>query len=337
MNHEIDLELLAKYLSGECSDQEVNDVETWMALDEENRQSVEQLRQIWETPPPDIAASSDIERMWEEVADQTSRKSDRTASRSTKVIPLFSSKVLRYAAAIAILVILSVTMIQTIPTLLTTGETQLAELTIPNANQDSITLADGTVVTLDAGSTLRYPKSFVGRTREVELNGEAYFDVAPDQDKPFTIKTALGRVQVLGTEFSVRGWDKNEPLRVVVAEGKVSLASKTDLSQPVILTAGLESAVWSGMIPTEPREADLSTEFSWMQGVRIYSGHTVQTVIFDMQRWYDLNIDFVDSDLLSERVSLRIERDSQTEALDLMAVLTGTSWIQTQEGVQFTR
>ncbi len=88
-----------------------------------------------------------------------------------------------------------------------------------------ITLEDGSVVTLNHGSTLQYPEQFAGNIREVSLDGEAFFEVAPNPDKPFIIHAGDANIEVLGTSFNVNAYPENVEVSVVVATGKVKVTA----------------------------------------------------------------------------------------------------------------
>src|SRR5690606_38970298 len=81
------------------------------------------------------------------------------------------------------------------------------QLTTPNGGQYQINLSDGTLVLLNAASTLTYPAEFGENTREVILDGEAYFEVTKDPEKPFIVRTAKQRIEVLGTSFNINAYN----------------------------------------------------------------------------------------------------------------------------------
>ena len=95
------------------------------------------------------------------------------------------------------------------------------QLIIPYGNQSKLTLADNTVVWLNAGSRLVYPTAFKGKTREVLLFGEAYFEVAKNPEKPFIVNTSDAQIKVLGTQFNVSAYAEDKVIQTVLKEGSV--------------------------------------------------------------------------------------------------------------------
>ena len=90
----------------------------------------------------------------------------------------------------------------------------------------TITLPDGSKVILNAGTTITYPNAFVSKNREVEINGEAFFEVAHDAEHPFIVKANQINVEVLGTQFNVKAYEEDDWIEVSLSEGKVEVQSK---------------------------------------------------------------------------------------------------------------
>lgn len=100
---------------------------------------------------------------------------------------------------------------------------QTVEISNPLGTQSSIVLSDGTTVTLNAGSTVIYPAVFTGKNREVEIEGEAFFDVIENKDKPFIVKADRIRVQVLGTRFNVKAYNEEDNIEITLEEGSIGV------------------------------------------------------------------------------------------------------------------
>ncbi|SHF33809.1 FecR family protein [Pedobacter caeni] len=106
---------------------------------------------------------------------------------------------------------------------------QLTTLSVPADQQRQLTLADGSTIWVNAGSKVGYPKQFDGKTREVYLSGEAYFDIKQDPDKPFIIHTGKLKTTVLGTAFNIKEDPQSHRVTVTVTQGKVSVANGTEV------------------------------------------------------------------------------------------------------------
>ena len=99
-------------------------------------------------------------------------------------------------------------------------------ISTPNQVINEYTLPDGSVVALNSNSKLVFPKQFNGDTREVTIEGEAFFDVKPNPEKPFIINAGKAQIKVVGTSFNVSAYPETETLEVVVKTGKVQVISK---------------------------------------------------------------------------------------------------------------
>ena len=159
----------------------------------------------------------------------------------------------------------------------------------------TITLADGTEVTLNANSTLTYPDKFVGSVRRVVLKGEAYFKVAPDKRHPFILRSGDLTTKVLGTEFNVRGYNPKES-HVTLVSGKVEVLAygekvKISPNQDVHLDGhDLEVA------DVNPKDFT-----SWRQGILYFDDATLYAILQQIGNWYGVNVVCRDGSLLSKR------------------------------------
>jgi ferric-dicitrate binding protein FerR (iron transport regulator) len=150
-------------------------------------------------------------------------------------------------------------------------------------------LGDGTIVQMNANSKLRYPSTFDGQeTRDVELEGEAFFDVAHDVSKPFTVQSKDVSTTALGTSFNVRSYDNN-PVSIALVNGKVKVSTgAVDKAQHVFLESGQGAKLSSN-------DGTLSTftfdqkELSWKDGTLYFYKASEQSVIEKLERWYDVS------------------------------------------------
>ena len=331
MKDSIDDALLARYLSDECNQNEKEAVEAWMNARSENRKYVELMKAAWETRES-IAERTEVKTMWETVARQAginpSREKDQVIKTKGRLIPMFvKQRVANHGwvkyAAVAVLAILT-------PYLATTTiqfgnhSSAYEELTIAKGKVAKLTLLDGTKITLDAGSYLKYPTKFEGTTRDVVLKGEGYFEVAKNPNKPFIIHAGDARVQVLGTKFNVSAWQENHQVTVAVTEGKVSLKHKDadDLTNPVMIQKGQFSTLHEGGGVTQARETDLKQYLAWTKNEIYFENTALDKVFSRLERWYDVSFIVEDRDLLKEHVNMQVEKKSLDDVLELLAVLT---------------
>ena len=162
-------------------------------------------------------------------------------------------------------------------------------------------LPDGTLVTLNKNSNLKYPESFKGDIREVDFSGEAYFNVTKNPEKPFIINTNGAEVKVLGTSFNLRS-NNNKNVILTVASGKVQLAKKSDPDQKVILLAGD-----IGTIDNEQISSNTNNDVNYLswktKNLYFKQGENLKKVIFDLNKTYDVKIVFEDDNIGNKTIN----------------------------------
>ena len=158
----------------------------------------------------------------------------------------------------------------------------------PKGGQYQITLADGTRVWLNSASTLKYPVVFKGRERKVELNGEAYFEVARNKKLPFRVVSDKQTVEVLGTHFNINSYKEERKQMTTLLEGsiRVSVLKNTTLLKP-----GQQAQVWKNET-IEVSEADIEEAVAWKNGYFRFHREDIESIMRKVSRWYDVNVEF---------------------------------------------
>ena len=172
---------------------------------------------------------------------------------------------------------------------LQTGKTNDAVVTntvkTPRGGQYQLTLSDGTQVCLNAASSITYPTRFEGDRRIVSVSGEVYFEVAKNKEKPFVVNiNDNNRVEVLGTHFNVNAYEDETVIKTTLLEGRVKVINK---GASVILLPGQQAA--GTQVNTN---ADLVQIMAWKNGVFSFEGKSLQQVLRELARWYDLTITY---------------------------------------------
>ena len=192
---------------------------------------------------------------------------------------------------------------------------QVHTLTTPKGGTYQITLPDGTKVWLNAASSLRYPGSFDGDERVVELEGEAYFEVSEQvnersQKMPFKVITSGQTVEVLGTRFNISAYADDPEIKTTLVEGKVKVAlagSTTDRSPttdhrpPITLSPGEQSTV-RARLPGQGavigvQQVDVNQYTAWKDGLFIFNNEPLENILKQVARWYDVEVDYQDDSL----------------------------------------
>jgi transmembrane sensor len=176
--------------------------------------------------------------------------------------------------------------------LINTDDISSAVISTPRGGYYRVVLPDGTKVQLNAGSSLTYPLTFTGNTREVFARGELYFEVTPDKTKPFVVHTEQQVLQVLGTKFNVNSYAQVKTVKTSLIEGKVQISSPT--LKPVLLTPGQQSIVKSNHIQVKNIDPEQVT--AWIHGKFNFDGKHLREVMQELSLWYDIDI-AIDADV----------------------------------------
>ncbi|PZR28095.1 MAG: hypothetical protein DI535_08020 [Citrobacter freundii] len=156
------------------------------------------------------------------------------------------------------------------------------DIITPAGGKIELKLADGTLVWLDAQSSIHFPTAFPGKVREVEVTGQAYFEVAKDASRPFVVSIKGEKIQVLGTHFNVNSFEGDQRVRTTLLEGSVKVSSK---EKELILKPGQQSDGLS----LNP-DVDLLETMAWKDGKFKFSGATIEEIMSQLARWYGAKI-----------------------------------------------
>lgn len=183
-------------------------------------------------------------------------------------------------------------------------------------NQRNHILPDGTKIWLNAVSSIRYPETFTGNERMVELEGECYFEVAPNATVPFRVKTNSGvEVLVTGTHFNIYAY-KTEPVRATLLEGAIKVQSGDEF---VVLKPGQQALVRNAGRP-EISDADIEEAIAWKNGILLFNRANVQTVMRHIERWYDVQVVYEGTIPDKEFVGKIPQNNSIREVLQILAL-----------------
>jgi len=194
----------------------------------------------------------------------------------------------------------------------------------PYGVRRAITLADGSTVFLNGGSTLAIHRQF-SENRIIHLEGEAYFEVKPDSVHPFVVHTAGLETKVLGTSFSIRAFE-GEPQYIAVRSGRVSVidAQESKMQQELRVNEALEVAAtqeFGKVRLINPAEA-----FAWVEGTIIFKQQPIKEVFYALQRWYGL--EYLDIQELNGRCQITgtYSQMSLKEILESITYATGINY-----------
>lgn len=188
----------------------------------------------------------------------------------------------------------------------------------PRGGQYQVVLPDGTRVWLNAASSLTYPTVFTGPDRRVQLNGEAYFEVAGKKDRPFLVAAGNMQVNVLGTHFNLMAYDDENAIKTTLLEGAVKV-TRGDASY--VLQPGQQASLDRGSGVFKLLAVNVDEVVAWKNGVFELGGETIEPVMREMARWYDVDVEYQGK--TNEHFRGTIPRSANASEVFKMLELTG--------------
>jgi len=197
-------------------------------------------------------------------------------------------------------------------------------LNVPRGRQFRVILPDGTNVWLNAASSLRYPTAFAGATRQVEITGEAYFEVARNVAMPFIVKKGETEITVLGTHFNINAYDEESTQDITLLEGSVQVKHG---SNSLVIKPGQQARVGNGIKLAD--EVDLDEVVAWKNG-KFQFGETadIQTIMRQVANWYDVDVKYSGTNF--KHIGGTISRDVNLSQLLKVLETTGVVHFRVQ-------
>lgn len=313
---EID-ELITTYLSQGLEAEKLSELENWLKASPENQKHFQQMREIWFST---ISANEEKRYNKEDAYSRFLNRTRQIPQKEKTVKKLSLHKFFYGAAAVALLCLISFASYRTGTEQV---KKQFAEMVVeaPLGSKTRLYLPDGTLVWLNAGSTITYSQGFGVEERKLKLSGEGYFEVTRNKQLPFEITTKELQLRVLGTKFNFRNYPEDEEVSVSLLEGKVSLRNylKNDAlcylepDQKAILNKK------NGKLMVSASEARYTAE--WTNGFLFFDEELLPDIIKELERSYNVKIYIEDESLKTFRFYGNFVRKEQTiqEILEMLA------------------
>lgn len=234
-----------------------------------------------------------VESAWEKVERQI-RKQQSTKSGMRL---LFLNPVFRVAAAIIVAALLTFSGYEAF---FKSSVGEMVEITAASQVLKTVMLPDGTLVSLNSDTKLSYPQKFSGKTREVSFEGEAFFEVKPDKNKPFIIHAGQAQIKVLGTSFNVSAYPQTELVEVVVETGRVQVSeqtTKTAKTNELILTPGDKGTLVYSSHSLHKTANQNPNYLAWKTRILTFKATSLTEVIGELEKVYKVNIRLADQEL----------------------------------------
>lgn len=284
---------LSSVLNGNPSEEEINQVDRWIAEDKKNKILFDRLK--------DSGYAAFIEKKAQEAKDRMYVKTQmkiRQLALRTKL------RLWKYVAAASIVLLLIMSGINFLKT--ETFVPVWVESKTPAGGLTNLTLSDGTIVALNANSTLSYPLTFQKDVRAVKLEGEAYFEVTENPAHPFVVETNGMKIKVLGTRFNVRNYEDDNRLSATLLDGSVNVELLGNLStgnKAVILEPGQQISADKITNLMEISEVNTDLYVSWKDGQCYFDNERFADIVKILERQFGVIITITSPDLENQLYS----------------------------------
>src|SRR5215218_6387868 len=346
MPDSFDWRILDRHLAGDASPDDERALAVWLAADPRNADVVSAARAAGRGPDGRVEPRWNVDRAWSRVA---ARMHD---ARDTSVVSLHPRKskgpwasrsrtrLVASAVGVGVLAAAALLVVVVWRTPARSAETVIAsrthEVLAAPAQQTRVTLGDGTHVVLNAGSRLRYSDEFGRGTRDVELDGEGYFDVVHDEARPFRVHARGSIAEDVGTRFVVRAYSDQTALEVIVTHGSVVLRPDRPFAAPMLLVAGQRGRVANDGAITLVND-DVERWLEWTRGGIVLEGLTLGEAAVELGRRFDVRIDVAGEDLARRTVSARFDDEPLPRVLDALGAALGARWTRVGDRIVIAR
>ena len=314
--------IILRVLAGNYSKGEDIKLKKWMDKDPDNLRKFEALRNYWSEQNHDISKEKILNNVKRRISEDKHQIQSKTLKKTDLID--YSNFWLKGVASIVMISIFSVYFFQI--------EINISDNTIPQkeiinkknsyGQKSTIFLSDGSIIHLNSGSSVSYLKGFHNDKRQIELSGEAYFEVAKDINRPFTVIAHGVTTTALGTSFNVNTYSKNE-VTVSLAEGKVQVEFDNEYNgiQDQYLVAG-EQLAYNRDLKTIKKSLFNPKINAWKDGILFFENASQKEVFEALELWYGLS--FSVSEPFDEEWRINASYDNQ----NLSSILASLGYIQ---------
>lgn len=323
-------EIFIKYLHGNCTITEFEQLLLWIRDDSLKNSGKEMVQEIWEEFEPEALPVERIKynRILDKIHHQININQNPTqlviqkALTKTRILTIITR-----AAAILLLPVLSLLLY----TNLSDHDRYAAnlnelEVEAPAGSRMHIELGDGTKVFLNHGSKLIYPYRFDGEFRKVFLTGEAYFEIAHNAKVPFIVGTDRLEVKATGTAFNVSDYPDDDAVETTLVEGKVILYERKSNSEIKALTPGecLKFDAKKNIYTLETENTHKYT--AWKDGLLVFKNDNVEDIAKKLARWYNIDVEISNQKTIEYPFTATFRDETLPQVLELLSLATPVSY-----------
>ena len=306
-------ELLNKYIAGDATPEEKEEVARWLDADKKNMKEFLALRKLY-----DIS-------IWQQ--EQTPvAKDNLSLARKRWTLQSITIELTKVAAIFILSLMIAYSF------LINKDETEAASMQtifVPPGQRAELTLTDGTKVWLNAKTTFTFPNKFTANSRNVTLDGEGYFNVTKDAEKPFIVKTKKYNIKVLGTEFNVTAYSGSPVFETSLLKGAVEVISPATNDRtylkPNTHIYEKDGVLKKGIIVHH-------SYFLWKEGLICFFDEPVGKMIEKLELYYDIKIDVQNKELLKNKYSGKFRtKDGVEHVLKVLQLNNNFSYIKNND------
>ncbi len=332
LKENFDQNIIVRFLMGEASQADITLLNEWVKSDPANRAHFDQIRDTWNSIEfGSKLKDRDIQDDLRNVLGRIEKPTLRVSHKKRR----FSHSRLWMAAAVFIIGFAVSWFVFQSPGLIQDAQIAWHIVETPKGSKTKIILPDGSKIWLNAGSKLKYPKEFAPHSREVYLEGEAFFEVAKDDHKQFLVKTHDIIVKVFGTRFNVKSYPEDNTVETTLVEGSISILKsspegkisgkeiKLEPNERIVLYKGSQNItppeIKKEKIKKLPeiqpklvlsKSIDPSRYISWKSGRLIFRSEPMEKLAVTLERRYDVRIHFVDEEIKKYKFTGTIENET---------------------------
>ncbi len=331
MNNKKFLDLGLKSLTGELTADEEKYFNDMLSHSDQNQKEFDKLKLFWDRSKINSEVAIDLDKDWELL---NRRISDSEMIKEINTVPglvqkiynsLLTPKLRPAFFGLSVLLVLICSFL-----LFTKEGVKVKNLTAQTYSRDlkTILLPDGSSVILNNNSKLLYPNVFNNNSREVALEGEAFFSIKKD-GRPFLIKTSNAKTTVVGTKFNI--WARDQKTRVSVNEGKVKVSDAIN-KQVVYLSRNQQSVVLQNNKPSEPKIVDSDFLTEWIKEKLVFSNSPLNEVVSELRNYYSVNIAIDGTNLSTYNLTGSFKNHDIDSVLTMICLALDVNYIKNENG-----
>ncbi len=332
--------VIVKYLDDSMSDDDHQRLQNWLNKDAKNRKVLASIEKLWEATDrqdkESLFRDSELEKDWWRISEHIQNRETKKHNKRIWHIQKISGRKSVLFSLLKVAAVILVAALSALFTLQFASDSKksdnapvIREIVTQRGERANVQLSEGTKVYLNADSKLFKPENFSTDRRVVELTGQAYFEVIPDPERPFVIKSNGLEIEVLGTSFDVNSYEENSEFMVSVREGRVEIRREKTGTEKLTLNAG-EVGTYS--IPTKKFTVKTIEDFGlyngWMNGRLVFNNHSIHDVMKRIERWYDITVhwEIENSEYNNKRLTADLKTKSIRDLMDVISTTTGISY-----------